>query len=188
MHVLCVPLTLFVFSGLLIAQDARVSEAAIYLGLDGKDEQVLPVGSSVDVVLHGFARVDYGVGNRFGDAAGDDQFGISKMALVTETRWEDFSFVGVLGATILADQPVDTELKDIFVTWRNLFGSKASLRAGAEPLLFGLKPAGYPGDRSLVPSIEFGGAGAFAVSNQAGTSLVFDVPLGSNFKFQGGGL
>lgn len=145
-----------------------------------------PVTSSVDVVLHGFARIDYGIGDRFGDAAGEDQLGVSKMALVTEARWEDFSFVGVIGATILADQPVDTELKDIFVMWKNVGGTNACLRVGAEPLLFGLKPAGYPGDRTIVPSLEFGGAGAFPVSNQAGTCVVLELPLEGIGTFQSG--
>jgi hypothetical protein len=165
--------------------EARLAAAA-YPGLGDGEGVVLPVGSSVDVVLHGFARVDYGAGERFGDASGDDQFGISKMALVTETSWNDFTFVGVIGATILADQPVDTELKDIFVTWRQLGGTRACARFGAEPLLFGLKPAGYPGDRTIVPSLEFGGAGAFAVSNQAGTAFVLDYPLEGVGTLQGG--
>lgn len=164
----------------------RASEAVAHAALGDGEGVVLPVGSSVDVVLHGFARVDYGAGERFGDGAGDDQLGISKMALVTEAKWQDLTFVGVLGATILADQPVDTELKDIFVSWRGLFGTNASLRLGAGPLLFGLKPSGYPGDRSIVPSIEFGGAGAFPVSNQAGTAVVVDVPITGLGAFQAG--
>jgi len=169
-----------------LPMESSPSEAAAYLGLDQAEEIVLPVGSSVDVILHGFARIDYGAGDRFGDEAGEDQLGVSKMALVTEARYQDLSFVGVIGATILADQPVDTELKDIFLAVRNLGGTRASLRLGAEPLLFGLKPAGYPGDRSLVPSIEFGGAGAFPVSNQAGTCLVLDVPVADVGTFSAG--
>ena len=145
------------------------------------------VAPEVNVNLGGWMRVDYGYGNRFGPAAGRDELGISKAALVTTATHENFDFTAVLGATILSDIPVvDTSFKDLFVTWHDTSGTGGSVKAGAQPLLFGLKPNGYPGDRTIVPSIEYGGAGGFPVSNQAGPSITGEYPLCDHCKLQGG--
>jgi len=52
---------------------------------------------------------------------------------------------------------------------------------GAQPLLFGLKPNGYPGDRSLNPSLEY----LSGVSGQAAPAVIGDYSLSDlmNFRF-----
>jgi hypothetical protein len=147
-----------------------VSSHPIELKL-GDTIQDVQVESAIKVILSGWLRLDYGYGNRFGDASGRDELGVSKMALKTEAQYENFNFVAVLGASIVSDLPTDTEFKDLFLVWNQVGGTAATVQIGAQPILFGLKPNGYPGDRSLQPSIEFGGAGAFPVSNQAGPSV-----------------
>jgi hypothetical protein len=149
-------------------------------GLQDNKEQ------EVKVSLNGWMRVEYNFGNRFPDAFGNDELGVSKMALKTTATYQDFDFIAVLGATIMSDQPVDTSFKDLFVVWHKVGGTDAQLKVGAQPILFGLKPNGYPGDRSIQPSVEFGGAGAFAVSNQAGPSILAEYPLAKGVVAQAG--
>jgi hypothetical protein len=146
------------------------------------------VESAIKVTLSGWMRVDYGYGNRFLTSAAPsrDELGISKMALKTMAQYENFDFVAVLGSTILADQPTDTSFKDLFLVWNQVGGTEATLLMGAQPILFGLKPNGYPGDRSVQPSIEYGGAGAFAVSNQAGPSIRVIYPVSDMVKVEAG--
>ncbi len=157
------------------------------------DDVLYQVQSSVDIELHGFVRIDYGAGKHYPKEIGRDQLGISKMALETHAKWDNYTFIAALGSTILSDDPdapgnsiVDTSFKDLFVVIDEVGGSQADLSVGAQPLLFGLKPAGYPGDRTILPSIEFGGSGAFAVSNQAGAAAVADYPLGDVGSIQVG--
>lgn len=182
------PATLVVVSALLAARanaqsggDSHVLELKV-----GEALQNVQVESSVKVLLSGWARVDYGYGNRFGNASGKDELGISKMALKTDAQFENLDFIAVLGSTVLSDVPNDTSFKDLFIVWHQFGGGDATLILGAQPILFGLKPNGYPGDRSLQPSIEFGGAGAFAVSNQAGPSVRLQYPVQGIGTFEAG--
>jgi len=174
---------------LALGASARAQNGADSPGLElkiGDALQNVQVESSIKVTLSGWMRVDYGLGNRFGDANGRDELGVSKMALKTLAQYENFDFVAVLGSTILSDVPNDTSFKDLFVVWHEVGDTQAVLSLGAQPILFGLKPNGYPGDRSLVPSIEFGGAGAFAVSNQAGPSARVTYPVAGIGELEAG--
>jgi hypothetical protein len=146
-------------------------------GIPTSDGLEFVVESSTKVTLHGFAGFAYVAGNRISDANGDDQLGNVIAALETDVEFENFKFVGVLGGSIFSGQPADTGFKDLFLVWNAIGGTDFTARAGAQALLFGLKPAGFPGDRSLESSLEFGGAGAFAVSNQAGPSVIVEHPL-----------
>jgi hypothetical protein len=128
------------------------------------------------VSIGGFIRAEYGAGDRYPEARGEDRLGVSKAALAVTAEREDIRGVFVAGTERLTDGNPDNngdiDIKDVFIViganqergWSGSFG--------VQPLLIGLKPNGYPGDRSLQPSIEYGGAGAFAVSNQAGPSLI----------------
>ncbi len=135
------------------------------------DIRVSPEGSPVSADIFGFAFLDYTYGNQIPDGQGNDRIGISKAAFGSKIAYKNWDLTSVLGATVLSDGTTDVGFKDIFITWNDVGGSKAKLIGGAQAFLFGLKPNGYPGDRTLQPSVEFGGAGGFAVSNQAGASL-----------------
>jgi hypothetical protein len=68
-------------------------------------------------------------------------------------------------------------IKDAFIIVGANNKTGFSFSVGAQPLLFGLHPNGYPGDSSLQANIDYGADGAFAVSQQAGPSIIF------NYKF-----
>jgi hypothetical protein len=128
------------------------------------------------LTIGGFIRAEAGAGDRYPESRGEDRLGVSKAALAVTVEKEDIKGVFVAGTERLTDGNPDNngdiDIKDVFIVIganqeRGLSGS-----FGVQPLLIGLKPNGYPGDRSLQPSIEYGGAGAFAVSNQAGPSVI----------------
>lgn len=70
------------------------------------------------------------------------------------------------------------DIKDAFIVFKNLGDSQVNISVGAQPLLFGLKPAGYPGDHSLQASIEYGAGGLLQVSNQAGPAIIASADVG----------
>ena len=128
------------------------------------------------MTIGGWIRADYGTGDRYDEADGEDNLGVSQAALLGKWVKENVEAILVVGGTNLTadDDPDDGDIgiKDAFIVWREMGGSRLTLSAGVQPLLFGLKANGFPGDRSLQPSIEFGGAGGFAVSQQAGPSVI----------------
>lgn len=137
--------------------------------------------SNIDVNVNGFIRADYGNGDRYRESQGEDILGSSRSALAITSKYENIKGVFVIGAESLTiDNGTQDDnaalMQDAFVVFENLFNN-FTLKAGAQPLLFGLKPNGYAFDHSLVESIEYGAAGAFAVSNQAGPSVI------TNFMF-----
>jgi len=144
------------------------------------DSHMKSVSSEVDVSLSGWARFEYGIGDeRYGEGNGDDTFGVSKAALETHASYGDFELTTVLGTTIMStEDDDDLEFKEIYMDWNGLGGSSVDMTIGIQPLMFGLKPNGYPGDRTIQPSLEYGGAGGMAISNQDGAILAFDVPVG----------
>ena len=129
----------------------------------------------VDITLGGFIRADAGTGDRYSDQYGDDFIGVSKAALSVNTSYENVEGVFVIGTEIdtsgLPDADGNIDIKDAFVVMNDLPGN-LTFSIGAQPLLFGLKPEGYPGDTSLQSSVEYGAGGAFPVSNQAGPSMI----------------
>lgn len=133
------------------------------------------------ISVDGFIRADYGNGDRYSQARGEDRLGVSKAALGITATYEDIQGVFVAGTERLTDGNSDNDgnidIKDAYIVVGAGKETGFSFSAGAQALLFGLKPNGYPGDRSLQPSIEYGGAGAFAVSQQAGPSII------GNYKF-----
>ncbi len=129
------------------------------------------VSAETDVTLSGWARLDYGIGeDRYGADQGDDHFGVSKAALVTQASHGNTELTAVLGTTILSDEADggsdDLAFKELFVTFSEVAGSQLTLVGGLQPILFGLKPEGYERERTIVPSLNHGGAGGFAVSTQ----------------------
>ena len=150
---------------------AAVSGVLVSINTHAAEDDTEPT-----VAFSGFIRGEYGVGDRYPEARGEDRLGISKAALAADVRYEGIQGVFVIGTERLTDGNPDNDgnvdIKDAFIVIGGQKERGFSASIGAQALLFGLKPNGYPGDRSLQPSIEFGGAGAFAVSNQAGPSLI----------------
>jgi hypothetical protein len=132
----------------------------------------------------GFLRADYGVGHdRYGAAGGFDTLGVGKFALGTKAMHDNVSATLVMGASVTTASATANpsgvytadpiiQIRDAYITAEKIGGSSIGLRVGAQPLLFGLKSEGFPGDRSLQPSLEFGGANnKFNYANQAGPAL-----------------
>ena len=144
--------------------------------------------SDIEIETHGFIRADYGNGDRYPQEDGEDLFGISRSALITKAKYENITGVFVIGAELLTGSTQnqvnsgDIGIKDAFIVIDKLADGNLSVSVGAQPLLFGLKPNGYPADRSIQGSIEYGATGAFAVSNQAGPSIITDYNLGKSGK------
>ena len=155
---------------------------------DHKDPESSDAEKLGELNFSGWVRADYGTGDRYSEASGEDQLGVSQAALVANWKYDNVEAVVVLGATNLTEGGSDGDvgIKDAFVVWHDIFGNNVDLSVGVQPLLFGLKSNGFPNDRSLQGSIEFGGAGGFAVSQQAGPSIIFTAPMGENFNLRAG--
>jgi hypothetical protein len=128
----------------------------------------------VSLSVGGFIRADYGSGDRYPQQNGQDQLGISKAALAINATTEDIKGVFVIGGTRLSDSTSNGSvgIKDAFIVIGAGKATGFTFSAGAQPLLFGLRPNGYPGDSSLQGNIDYGADGAFNVSQQAGPSLI----------------
>lgn len=159
----------------------RASCALLAISLTGSATALADMNVSVDDVpvtlgWSGFIRADYGNGDRYPVADGEDRLGFTKSFLVLSANTEDIQAILDFGGTGLSqlEGGTDIGIKDAFIVIGT--GSTGfSLSAGAQPLLFGLRPNGYPGDSSLQPNIDYGGAGAagaFAVSQQAGPAVI----------------
>ena len=124
----------------------------------------------------GWLNADYGYStDLYADSNGSDQLGAAQLALGTKATLDNVSLIGVIGADAMSNGGSQTgdhiRIRDAFIDWDKIGGTGLGASFGAQPFLFGLKASGYPGDRSIRPGIEFGGAGAVAVSRQAGPSV-----------------
>jgi hypothetical protein len=155
----------------------RYAAATIYM--IGSASALADTNVSLDDIpvtlgFSGFIRADYGNGDRYSAADGEDRLGFTKSLLLLSASTQDIQAVLDFGGTGLSQSQGGTDIgiKDAFIV---IGGDKVtgfSFSAGAQPLLFGLKPNGYPSDSSLQANIDYGGAGAFAVSQQAGPSVI----------------
>jgi hypothetical protein len=141
------------------------------------------------VSVGGFIRADAGFGDRYGDAHEDDSLSISRAAMAVTAKYQNVEGVFVLGTELSTrnknDEDGNIDIKDAFIVVKDFGMNGFDLSVGAQPLLFGLKPNGYPSDHSLRGSIEYGGAGAFAVAEQAGPSIIgnWEYAEGSSLRF-----
>jgi hypothetical protein len=133
----------------------------------------------VDLAFSGFVRADFGTGDRYPTGYGEERFGSSKDLLLLSATSEDVQAILDFGGTIFNDgvNNGSAGIKDAFIVVGANNKTGFSFSVGAQPLLFGLRPNGYPGDSSLQANIDYGAAGGFAVSQQAGPALIF------NYKF-----
>ena len=141
-----------------------------------------------DLDISGYIRAEYGDGDRYPEEDGGDRFDVSQISVLFEALYGDFEAVLRVGATNVTGDSVDSEafIPDAFIVWNGFAGAGSALSVGVQPLLFGLKAAGFPGDRSLQSSIEFGGAGGFAVSNQGGPTIILSYDFGESYVFRAG--
>ncbi len=141
--------------------------------------------TSIALDWSGFVRADYGVGDRYSKADGEDRLGFTKSLLLLSATTEDIQAVLDFGGTGLSQSQggSDIGIKDAFIVIGR--DKPLSISAGAQPLLFGLHPNGYPSDSSLQANVDYGGGGGFAVSQQAGPSVIgtykFDPNLSVRF-------
>lgn len=140
--------------------------------------------------IGGWIRAQYGNGDRFPEEDGEDDLGVQQAALLGKWTYKNLEAILLIGGTNLTsddnDDDGDIRIRDAFIVWKEIGGSGLRLTAGVQPLFFGLKSNGFPGDRSLQPSIEFGGAGGFAVSQQAGPSVLLHYDVNDVFTISGG--
>jgi hypothetical protein len=129
----------------------------------------------LNIDVGGFIRADAGVGDRYGDAHDDDRIGVSKAAIAIVPSYKNVKGIFVIGGEVTSinspDEDGNIDMKDTFLV---IDLESVEAIVGLQPLLFGLKSAGYPGDHSIQGSVEFGAGGAFAVSNQAGPAIIAD--------------
>ena len=140
----------------------------------------------LELNIGGFVWGDVGFGDRY-DGSDDDQAGVSKAAITVSPEYGNTRAVVVLGAdNIFNDDHFndgsgsgDTEFKEVFVGIKfDLAGGTFDTTLGKQPLLFGLKPNGWVGDRSIQSGLEFGGGtttwDGMNTSGQVVTGLLFD--------------
>lgn len=143
------------------------------------DAQVSVENVPIDLGFSGFVHADYGTGNRYSTAVGQDRLGVTKSLLLLTASTEDVQAILDFGGTVLTDSNVapanggnNVGIKDAYVVIGAGKPTGFSFLAGAQPLLFGLRPNGYPSDSSLQGNIDYGAGGAFAVSQQAGPAVI----------------
>jgi len=138
------------------------------------DAQLTVDDYPVTLSFSGFIRADYGNGDRYAVADGEDRLGFTKSLLLLSATTQDVQAVIDFGGTGLSQTfgGSDIGIKDAFIVIGADKTTGFALSAGAQPLLFGLRPNGYPSDSSLQANIDYGADGAFAVSQQAGPSVI----------------
>jgi hypothetical protein len=134
---------------------------------------------TVNLAFSGFVRADFGTGDRYSTGNGEERFGSSKDLLLLSATTEDVQAILDFGGTIFNDgvNNGSAGIKDAFIVIGANNKTGFSWSVGAQPLLFGLRPNGYPGDSSLQANIDYGADGGFQVSQQAGPSII------GNYKF-----
>ena len=137
----------------------------------------------VDLNIGGFVWGDVGFGDRY-DASDDDQVKVAKAAISISPEYENVRAVAILGVdnALNGSGSDSADFQEIFVGLKtDLLGGTLDTTIGKQPVLFGLKPNGWVGDRSVVDGLEYGVAGGINVSGLVATSVIFD------WSFGGGG-
>jgi len=143
----------------------------------------------LELNIGGFVWGEVGFGDRY-DNSDDDRLGVSKVALTLSPEYKNTRAVIVLGADGLFNEEHfsdggasnnDAEFKEAFVGIKvDLAGGVFDTTMGKQPLLFGLKPNGWVGDRSIQSGYEFGGAGGVNISGQVQTAIIADWSWGGD--------
>jgi hypothetical protein len=151
----------------------------------------MAAGDDVKLNVGGFIWADAGFGDRY-DNSDDDRLGVFKTAVTLSPEYKNTRGVLVLGSDNLFGQDQfstgndsgdngDIKAQEAFVgiKW-NALGGELDVTAGKQPILFGLKPNGWVGDRSITFGPEFGGAGGLNVSGQVQTAIIADWSFGAD--------
>jgi hypothetical protein len=139
------------------------------------------------VDFFGWLNAEYGRSSssgQLGGSKGKDRFGIQQSAIGLKASKDKYEGVIVIGGDNLSSgdgNGSNYAIRDAFIVYNDKEEGNFKFSVGAQPILFGLKPSGYPGDRSLRGSVEYGGAGGFNVGFQGLTSAKFDYYI-SNFE------
>jgi len=131
--------------------------------------------------ISGFARAEYGNGERYTSNDDKDRLGITKAAVKVSTKHKNLRTAVVVGTKGTHDGTTrgDVNVKLAYVELGDIGGSGVSVSAGLQPLLFGLKPNGFKGDRSVQGGVEFGAGGRFPVARQAGQAIIANKDVGA---------
>lgn len=152
------------------------------------DDIAKPKKIKVDV--SGFVQLQFGVGDRYGKFQGEDSIGFPRAALEVGASYENIKLSVLAGASRLSHTKTanadKADFEEVKLGMRQIKGSKFSASIGLQSLNLGLKANGYAGDRSIQPSLEFGGAGGFAYSNQLESSLLVEYDYDEKIQFSGG--
>ncbi len=137
--------------------------------------------------ISGFARAEYGNGDRYTENGDSDRLGITKAAVKISTKNGNIKSALVVGTKGSRDGTTrgDINVKLAYIEMENIGGSSVSISAGLQPLLFGLKPNGFKGDRSIQSSVEYGAGANFPVARQAGPAIIAKADIGA-INFRGG--
>jgi hypothetical protein len=137
----------------------------------------------------GYVWAEYGDGDRYPAEQGGDRFEMSQVAVELEADYQNVDAFVRLAATNVFDESApesDVFVSDAYITWNDFAGAGSDLLVGLQPILFGLKAASLPGDRSIQAGLEFGGSEGFAVSQQVGPALIYRYQPGDTFSINAG--
>lgn len=135
---------------------------------------VTVAASEYEIKYGGFMYLDYYYSKDFlrEDTHGNSNFGVTKAAFLTKVNRGHLAGKFLLGGSKLAKPNADTfGIKVAVLEINDLLDSMMSISIGAQPFLFGLKPNGYAGDRSIRHGLEFSEYVKGGLSGQAGPSL-----------------
>ncbi len=149
----------------------------------------MAAGDDVKLNVGGFVWGDAGFGDRY-SSSDDDRIGVFKAAVTMSPEYKNTRAVLVLGADDMfggnagqngASSTGDIKAQEVFagIKW-DLLGGSLDTTIGKQPLLFGLKPNGWVGDRSISFGLEYGGAGGVNVSGQVQTAIIADWSWGGS--------
>jgi hypothetical protein len=143
----------------------------------------------LELNIGGFIWGNLGFGDRYEDSD-DDAVGVQKAAVTVSPEYKNTRGVLVLGVDDLfnenqfsdgSDDDSNIEAKEAFVGIKfDLLGGSLDTTIGKQPLLFGLKPNGWVGDRSIQFGLEFGGADGVNVSGQVQSAFILDWSWGGD--------
>lgn len=146
--------------------------------------------SKFKLSVGGFLNANIGFGERYGDAHENDMLSLGNGAISVTGRYEKVKGVLLIGGEASSENSPSNDgnidVKDAYISIEDFVFDGWTVMAGAQPLLVGLKPASYSGERSLSRNIEYGGLGAFNFSRQGGAAITADIPLTKNAKLRVG--
>ena len=134
------------------------------------------------VDVHGWLNAEYGynVSGRYGLTDGKDRLGVQQAALTAMATYKNYYVDLQYGGDNFSNgtgDGGDMLFRTAVVGYDAMKDRNYKFEIGSGAILFGLKPSGFPGDRSLKPSVEYGGQGNFNVSQQAPLHVKFDYKL-----------